>query len=509
MSVILPRALIDFAAIQICMAVAVQVSILYHDFTADPGTLINLAHSLAHYYWRVFVPLSFVFTVLLFVCGLYTEPLSHRRSRRIWSLVKGCGISLLVFFASNYMLFRQTLPARSVLIVFAILVTLALVSLRILKTPILTVFHKPSVRDRGGTAEGRVLVIGGAGYIGSILVRKLLAQGRSVRVLDSMVYGDHALRGVLDNPKLELIVGDCRNIQHVIKAVKNVDSIVLLAAIVGDPACEMDHETALEINYAATRMIIEVTKGHGVERLVFASSCSVYGATDELMTEKSSVRPISCYAQTKVDSEIALLDGRREHFHPTILRLSTVFGMSHRPRFDLVVNLLTAKAHQHGVITVYNGEQWRPFIHVDDVCEGFITVLNAPLAKVSGQVFNLGDSRLNYTLSSISEKIKAEFPDVKVEHIENSDPRNYRVSFDKIKSTLGFQCHRVIEDGIRELKTALRDGTIRDYTDVYYNNQRYLQKNGSPAAPHELDRKVMAAFGGTPHVAAVSGAAAR
>lgn len=495
MSVILPRAIIDFAVIHICMAVSLQLGAFYHYLLADTNALSKLARTFARYYGHVFLPLSVVFTFVFLFSGLYTQPLSYRTSQRVVTVLKGACIALLLFFATNYVVFRNTLPSRSVLVIFSVLMPAALVLLRVLKTPILQLFQKTTLRGRTLAESDTVLVIGGAGYIGSILVRKLLAQGRSVRVLDSMVYGDQALRDVMDHPNLELIVGDCRHIQHVIKAMKGVDSIVLLAAIVGDPACEMDRATAREINYAATRMIIEVAKGHGVQRLVFASSCSVYGTANEVMTETSAVHPISCYAETKVDSEIALLDARTETFHPTVLRFATVFGISPRPRFDLVVNLLTAKAYQDGVITVYNGEQWRPFIHVDDVSEGILKVLNAPLDQVSGQIFNVGDSRLNYTLSGIADIIRQYFPSLQIEHIENSDRRNYRVSFAKIHNTLGFDCRRTIEDGISELKSALEDGTIPDYTDVYYHNQRYLQKNGSPVAPEELDRKLMAAFG--------------
>ena len=177
-------------------------------------------------------------------------------------------------------------------------------------------------------AEGTVLVLGGAGYIGSSLVRKLLESGRKVRVVDSLVYGDEPLRGVFGHPNLEMRIGDCRNIQDMVAAVRGVDSIIDLAAIVGDPACEQDKQTALEINYAATRMLIEVAKGHGIQRFIFASSCSVYGATDVMMDENSAVKPISLYGQTKLDSEHALLAARTDTFHPTILRLATVFGLS-------------------------------------------------------------------------------------------------------------------------------------------------------------------------------------
>jgi nucleoside-diphosphate-sugar epimerase len=339
--------------------------------------------------------------------------------------------------------------------------------------------------------------LGGAGYIGSSLVRKLLESGRKVRVVDSLVYGDEPLRGVFGHPNLEMRIGDCRNIQDMVGAVRGVDSIIDLAAIVGDPACEQDKQTALEINYAATRMLIEVAKGHGIQRFIFASSCSVYGATDVMMDENSAVRPISLYGQTKLDSEHALLNARSETFHPTILRLATVFGLSYRPRFDLVVNLLMAKAFNEGVITIFNGEQWRPFIHVHDVAAGIIRTLNAPLPIVTGQIFNLGDTTLNYTLTQVSQMILKMFPNTRVQHIEDTDRRNYRVSFDKIRTQLGFTSSWQLEDGMRQLRQAFEDKEITDYTDTRYYNQKFLKIAGSPSR-NEFDEHLMAAFANAP-----------
>jgi nucleoside-diphosphate-sugar epimerase len=269
---------------------------------------------------------------------------------------------------------------------------------------------------------------------------------------------------------------------------------VHLAAIVGDPACDLDHQTARDINYAATCMILEVAKGQKVSRFIFASSCSVYGATDQMMYESSATVPISVYAQTKLDSEAAVLAAADSTFHPTVMRLATVFGNSWRPRFDLVVNLLTGKAHAEGVITIYNGEQWRPFIHVADVARGVRTLLDAPVNAISGRIFNLGDSRLNYTLTDVAEHIRTAFPNTTVHIVDNSDRRNYRVSFERARTILGFECKYDLDDGIRELKAALESGQIADYTSPRYHNQQYLKATGSPATRSPIDAKVMAAF---------------
>ncbi len=212
------------------------------------------------------------------------------------------------------------------------------------------------------------------------------------------------------------------------------------------------------------------------------------------MDENSSVAPVSLYGRTKVDSERALLEAVTVEFHPVILRLATVFGASHRPRFDLVVNLLTAQASEEGVITIYNGRQWRPFIHVRDAAHGLIAALNSPLSAVSGEVFNLGDNRLNATLAEVAEQIRIIFPRTRVERVDNADVRNYRVLFDKIRSRIGFQCATSLADGIGELKAALESGAITDYRDIRYHNQRFLAHAGAPESRGRLQTEVMAAF---------------
>jgi nucleoside-diphosphate-sugar epimerase len=231
-----------------------------------------------------------------------------------------------------------------------------------------------------------------------------------------------------------------------------------------------------------------------VKRFVFASSCSVYGASDELMTEASTVSPVSLYAETKVDSEKELLAATGEGFHPTILRFSTIFGLSPRPRFDLVVNLLTAKAVKEGLVTIFNGEQWRPFLHVADAAESIVRILEAPADVVAGQTYNVGDDSLNCTLTGVAEKIREEFPSVRVEHVNNADRRNYRVSFRKISDELGFSCSRTLEDGMRELKVAFENGLILDYHLPLYSNAKFLQQYGSPLQHDEIGAQVMAAL---------------
>lgn len=358
--------------------------------------------------------------------------------------------------------------------------------------------HRPRFAGVADTGNLPVAVVGGAGYIGSILVRKLLCSGRKVRVLDKLVFGDEAIRGIIGHPNLELIVGDCRNPQDVRAVCRSAGAVVHLAGIVGDPACQHAPETAIEINCAATRLLIEVAKGSGIQRFVFASSCSVYGASDSIMHEDSESCPVSLYAETKVDGERMLLKARSDSFQPTILRLATVFGDSYRPRFDLAVNLLAARAHIDGAITIFNGGNWRPFVHVQDVAEGILAVLGAPLHRVSGEIFNLGDSRLNYTLSDVADEIRHVFPRSTVEYVSTADRRNYRVAFDKIRDTLGFRGAVGIQEGILEIRRALAGGSVRDYRDLRYNNYESMQKFGVPVHENAMGAHIMAGFLGVP-----------
>jgi nucleoside-diphosphate-sugar epimerase len=208
------------------------------------------------------------------------------------------------------------------------------------------------------------------------------------------------------------------------------------------------------------------------------------------------------YGKTKVSSEQALLRAADGDFHPVLMRFATVFGLSNRPRFDLVVNLLSAKASQDGVITIFNGQQWRPFVHVKDLAEAIIMLLSAPLQSVSRQVFNVGDNRLNHTLAEVSEVIQRVIPGTRVEHVENSDLRNYRVSFDKIEKQIGFRCRYSLEDGIREIKKAFDSRMIINYRDIQFSNQVFLSESGTPGNKSDFDAQVMAAFGGE-HIAGV------
>jgi len=329
-----------------------------------------------------------------------------------------------------------------------------------------------------------VLVTGGAGYIGSHLVRKLLQRGYQVRVLDKFLYGEHGIADLRGDPNLDLRYGDICNIRDVVQAVKGVRAVVALAALVGDAACDLDPQEALTTNFEATRCLLESCREVGVARLVFASSCSVYGANgNDLLTENSHLNPVSLYARTRIMSEELLL---QEHgqVEVVILRLSTVCGLSPRMRFDLMVNTITARASVEGRIRVVGANQWRPHIHVQDAAEAFLRATEAPSAVAAGEIFNVGAETQNFTVGEIANKVVQQIPGTIVEYFDRiEDRRSYRVAFDRIRTKLGFVPARTVDDAIHEVRTVLQTGEVRDYGDEVYHNVKQLQRNSRQRIP--------------------------
>jgi nucleoside-diphosphate-sugar epimerase len=405
--------------------------------------------------------------------GFYTRTRGYARRYKALVIFRAVTLFVIAFVFADYFLYRGELFPRGAAFLSWVLLLLTVGGSRFAKHWFLELYRVEAKRQP--TKPQRILVVGGAGYLGSALVPMLLDRGYDVRVLDSLLFGKESLKSVEKHLKFELIQGDVRDIQVVVQTMKGCDAVIHLAAIVGDPACEENPELAAEINRAATRMLIDVGRGHGIQRFLLASTCSVYGASDFLMDERAQMAPISLYAQTKVDSENLLLDARCANFHPTILRLATLFGISPRPRFDLVVNLLTARAIRMGKITIFNGEQWRPFMHVYDAARAFLTCLEANLDVVSGEIFNAGSYGLNHRLSEIAESISRIIPAVDVERVENEDRRNYRVSFDKIHTRLGFVCERSLEDGIREMADMVRRSPAEDFSTEMFNNRAMVR----------------------------------
>jgi nucleoside-diphosphate-sugar epimerase len=253
------------------------------------------------------------------------------------------------------------------------------------------------------------LVTGGAGYVGSIVVDELLARGQRVRVVDSLLHGSvPSLMLAWGHEGFEFHRGDVRDRSFMASALEDVENVVHLAAIVGDPACARQPELAKEVNEGATTALLADAKSAGVDRFVFASTCSNYGklSGDEYATEEFDLAPVSLYAETKVAAELEVLGAANGALAPTCVRLATVFGTSPRMRFDLTVNEFTREVALDQDLVVYGEQFWRPYVHVRDAARAIVTVLGAPREAVSGEVFNVGDTDENYRKLDLVELLK-------------------------------------------------------------------------------------------------------
>ncbi|HUS01934.1 MAG TPA: NAD(P)-dependent oxidoreductase [Chitinophagaceae bacterium] len=321
----------------------------------------------------------------------------------------------------------------------------------------------------------KVLVTGGAGYIGSVLVRQLLNKNFKVCVLDSLKFGGEALYDVLLHPNFEFIKGDIRNDKNVDTALKGIDAIAHLAAIVGDPACKKYSDEANETNWSASVTLFEKAEKAGIKRFVFASTCSNYGKmsnANDFVTETSELRPVSLYAELKVKFENFLLAERKNsNMCSTALRFSTVYGFSPRIRFDLTVNEFTRNATIKGEQEIWGQQFWRPYCHVDDLAGSIVLVLESPEEKVRAKVFNVGSTAENYQKGMIMEEVCKVVPGVKVNYVDSAeDPRDYRVNFDKIKNELGFAITKKVPDGVKEIYALVKSGIITDTFEQKFRN---------------------------------------
>jgi nucleoside-diphosphate-sugar epimerase len=329
-------------------------------------------------------------------------------------------------------------------------------------------------------ARMKIMVTGGAGFIGSHCVRMLLEKGYSVRVLDSLLFGGRALEPLIKAGRdLELLQGDIRHVEDVVAATKGCHGVIHLAGVVGDPACELDPMATHTINFEATKIMVEAAKYANVKRFVFASTCSVYGAAEDfVLNEGSLVNPVSLYAETNLRSEHVILSGfEGSRTVPTVVRFATVYGASDRMRFDLVVNIMTAKAHFDRKVRVFGGDQWRPNVHVQDAARGLIACLEAPEDKARGEVFNIGSNEQNHKVRELGEIVSGTLPGVAMEIVEDSpDKRSYHVSFDKAHYVLGFEARHTVSQGVLEVARLLDSGAIVNYLDDCYYNVKYLYK---------------------------------
>ena len=333
------------------------------------------------------------------------------------------------------------------------------------------------VRSLIGRKPRRVLIIGGAGYVGGPLTMRLLRAGYHVRNLDLLVYGHGAaMTGYLTHPLYEFIHGDLCSAQVLDRALEDVSDVIMLAGLVGDPVTTQYPDESRAINDIGIRSCIERLNGRGLNKVIFVSTCSNYGMIpeDELAAENHALTPLSLYAHAKVavEQNILALKGTTD-YHPTILRFATAFGLAPRMRFDLTVNQFVRDFYLYRKCDVYDAETWRPYCHVKDFASVMARVLGFPASEVSFEIFNVGGDVNNHTKQSIAELICRRLPGSRITYKENRrDRRNYKVSFQKLRSKLYFEPSHTVADGIDEIIWGLQSHLFDnvDCTPSYYGN---------------------------------------
>lgn len=329
-----------------------------------------------------------------------------------------------------------------------------------------------------------ILITGGAGYIGSLLTGLLLSQGYHVTVVDDLLFGGESLLGYWHHPNFHFIKGDVyepATIERVMAGGPSFDATVHLAAIVGFPACQaVGRQVAWRYNVETVQRMFEAAESAGVERFVFASTYSNYGLSKDgqPVTEDSPLYPQSLYAETKIAAEQYLLEkAPTARCAPLIYRFATLFGISPRTRFDLIINQFVLEALTRRKLIIYQQGYARSFVHVRDVGEAICLALVVPLEKVRGQVFNVGSDEANYTKDEIVELVRQHVAGTEVEYKDltfGGDMRDIRVSFAKIRQILGFQPRISIIQGICEIRDALTDGLIKEPLDNRYRNAQFI-----------------------------------
>lgn len=326
----------------------------------------------------------------------------------------------------------------------------------------------------------KILLVGGGGYIGSLLTRLLLKSRYYVIVYDQFKFGLESLKEIRKNKNLKIIKGDVSDLNKILNISFGIDAIVDLSGIVGDPASEINPTKTIIENYFNSRNLAEVAKIFKIERYIYISSCSVYGFAkgQKKINEKSKTNPLSLYAECKLKSEKAILSLSDENFSPTILRLATVFGYSPRQRFDLVVNIFTLLAAKSGKIKVFGGDQYRPNIHVYDVANAIKICLESKIKKVKNQIFNVGDNNLNLKIIDLAKIVSRLNKKSKVFIDTNLiDKRDYHVDFTKIKKILGFKTKYNISKGSKELFNKIKNNKFKNIKKINFSNFNVEIKN--------------------------------
>ena len=320
-----------------------------------------------------------------------------------------------------------------------------------------------------------VLLIGGAGYVGTVISSHFLKLGYQVRALDNFVYrNQESIQSYLGDENYEFIVGDLSDMKVLAKAAEGIDNVVILGGLVGDPITKKYPGASNKINDIGIQACIDFFDDKKLDRLIFISTCSNYGLIkeDELADENFELKPLSLYAKAKVAAELHLMSKKgKVQYTGTVLRFATAFGLSPRMRFDLSVSEFVRDLFFGEELLVFDEHTWRPYCHVRDFARLIDLVINADSEKVYFEVFNAGGEINNFTKKMIVDTIASYIPEAKIKFGANgSDPRNYKVSFKKVKGTLGFEPKYTVKDGIEELINAFKIGV---YSDSLANRNRY------------------------------------
>lgn len=322
----------------------------------------------------------------------------------------------------------------------------------------------------------RILVTGGAGYIGSVLISKLLKKGYNICIIDSLYFSDSGIQKFMNQENFQLINGDIRNRELIKKHMDGVDAVIHLAAIANDPSGELIPKLTRSINLDSYYILLDEAKKAGVKRFINTSSFSVYGIQEgKNITEDVKPEPLKEYSMCKADSEIIVKDYNSKDFTTSSMRLATICGWSPRMRFDLIVNDLSYQAIQNKKLNVWGGEQKRPQIDIQDICDYFVEFLSLPKSLIGGEIFNAGSE--NISIRQIAETINTIlFGNLKIEYTRTrDDERSYHVSSEKISNILGLTPKRTINDSIIDIYSAYKQKLWIDGTDPIYHNVKRMQ----------------------------------
>lgn len=330
-----------------------------------------------------------------------------------------------------------------------------------------------------------IFVTGGAGYLGSILCKKLINKGYGVKCYDNLYYGDKGIEEILNHEDFKLIKANTFHLGRHVDELKGCHAVIHLAELANDPSCDIEPEMTEIFNVHVPIKLANMAKENKVKRFLFSSSCSVYGkGFNENLSEHSPLNPLTKYAESKVKVESELLKLADSDFYPTMLRLSTLFGYSQRMRFDLSINIMTKNAVvDKKIIVLGGGDQWRPFLHVSDAADAFITMLERDENEVRGEIFNVGSNNLNYKIADLAHEVKKHLPETEIDIADiGADERSYKVNFDKINKFFGYTTKKSVRDGIIEIAHGFQRGEFgKGDGEVHYNVKLLKRLLNTPA----------------------------